>query len=556
MSRASFLALICVLPLATGALAQHEHHGDEDSVGWVPREILQRPVALREGIGKINDPVTTFSAEAQAFYNQGLAYLYSYVWIEAARSCNQALRSDPKLALAYICLSRGYSGLEDQGAAQSALENAQSLAANLSERERLRVSLRATQLQAIRDILNSGEHQAYKTAIDAALVKYPDDSELWLLRGNAEEPTAAGRGQRGLVGAVAYYQAVLAISPDNPAAEHYLVHAYESIEHPEEALKHGEIYARLCPSIPHAQHMYGHDLRVLGRSDEAIAQFQKADALELSYYESEKIPARYDWHRIHNLDLMAGSYEFKGQIKQAGELLQEFFSLPANDGIWASYQGDWPRFLISRGRYSEALSAARQMTEGKFPLQRAMGHLLAGRALVALNRAEDAMQELAKAEEESENVPESDPEPLMPQPRRVLDGQRNTLRGEIALRKGNATEANAQLGEVLNRFVVARGSGDAVNYLFTMLYIAKQACSTDDWDLAEIAAKQMLVFDPSYAGEHYVAAVVAEHKGDSATARKELTAAERLWGQADPELSEIIDVHKKLAGMRQAAERR
>jgi tetratricopeptide (TPR) repeat protein len=550
MCRASFLALVCVLPLATATLAQHEHHRDEDSVGWVPREILQRPVALREGIGKIHDPVTTSSAEAQAFYNQGLAYLHSYVWIEAARSCNQALRIDTKLSLAYVCLSRAYSGLEDQGAAQSALEKAQALAANLSERERLRVSLRATQLEAINDILNSSKHQAYKAAIDAALTKYADDSELWLLRGNAEEPTAAGRGQRGLVGAVAYYQAALAVSPANPAAEHYLVHAFESIGHPEEAVKHGEIYARLCPSVPHAQHMYGHDLRILGRNDEAIAQFRKADTLELSYYKSEKIPARYDWHRIHNLDLLAGSYEFKGQVKQAEELMREFFSLPANDGLFASYQGDWPRFLISRGRYAEALTAAGQMTQGKFPLQRSIGHLLAGRALVALNRADEAQQELARAEKESENVPESDPEPLMPQPRRVLDGQRNILRGEIALRKGNAIEANAQLGEVLNGFVRVKGSGDGVIYLFTMLYIAQQARSADDWDLAEMAAKQMLVFDPSYAGGHYVAAVVAEHKGDSATARKELTAAERHWGQADPELPEIIDVHKELASMR------
>jgi tetratricopeptide (TPR) repeat protein len=550
MSRASFLALICVLPLVTAALAQHEPHGHEDSVGWVPREILQRPVALREGVGKINDPVTTSSPEAQAFYNQGLAFLHSYVWIEAARSCNQALRSDPKLALAYICLSRAYSGLEDQGAAQSALENAQARAGNLSERERLRVSLRAKQLEAINDILNSSKHQAYKAAIDAALTKFPDDPELWLLRGNAEEPTAASRGQRGLVGAVAYYQAALAISPGNPAAEHYLVHAFETIGHPEEAVKHGEIYARLCPSVPHAQHMYGHDLRVLGRSDEAIAQFRKADALELSYYESEKIPARYDWHRIHNLDLMAESYEFKGQVKQAEQILQEFFSLPANDGLFASYQSDWPRFLLSRGRYAEALSAAGQMTQGKFPLQRAMGHLFAGRALVALNRADEAQQELAKAEKETENVPESDPEPLMPQPRRILDGQRNILRGEIALRKGNATEANAQLNGVLNRFLFAKGSGDAVGQLFTMLYIAQQAQSADDWGLAETAANQMLIFDPSYAGGHYVAAVVAEHKSDSGTARKELTAAERLWGQADPELPEVLDVHKKLASIR------
>ena len=106
------------------------------------------------------------------------------------------------------------------------------------------------------------------------------------------------------------------------------------------------------------------------------------------------------------------------------------------------------------------------------------------------------------------------------------------------------------MGDVLNGFARAKGSGDGVIYLFTMLYIAQQARSADDWDLAEVAAKQMLVLDPNYAGRHYVAAVVAEHKGDSATARKELTAAETHWGQADPELPQIIDVHKELASIR------
>ena len=231
------------------------------------------------------------------------------------------MRSDPKLALAYVCLSRAYSGLEDQAAAQAALESARSLAGRANEREQLRISLRAQQLDTINDIQNTSKHEAYKEAIDAALTKYPDDSELWLLRGNAEEPNAAGRGQRGRIGAVAYYRAALALSPNNPAAEHYLVHTYETIRHAEEAVEHGEIYARLCHAIPHAQHMYGHDLRVVGRTDEAIVQFRKADALEKAYYQSESIPARYDWHRIHNLDLMAESYEFNGQIKQAERVL-------------------------------------------------------------------------------------------------------------------------------------------------------------------------------------------------------------------------------------------
>ena len=64
-------------------------------MGWVPREILEKPTTLRDGIGKLNDVVTTSSKDAQAFYNQGVAYLHSYVWIEAARSFNQALKADP-----------------------------------------------------------------------------------------------------------------------------------------------------------------------------------------------------------------------------------------------------------------------------------------------------------------------------------------------------------------------------------------------------------------------------------------------------------------------------
>jgi hypothetical protein len=60
------------------------------SGGPVPREILDRPVTLRTAIGTVHEKVSTSSAEAQAFYDQGLAYLHSFVWIEAIRSFHQA----------------------------------------------------------------------------------------------------------------------------------------------------------------------------------------------------------------------------------------------------------------------------------------------------------------------------------------------------------------------------------------------------------------------------------------------------------------------------------
>src|SRR5262249_45654833 len=157
---------------------------------------LERPVTIREGVGREHDPVTTTSGEAQAFYDQGVAYLHSYVWIEAARSFHQALRTDPSLAMAYVGLSRADSGLEDPEAASSALSKARDLAPGASPRERRRIALRAKQIDAMQDFGNASKLIEYRKAIDEALVADPNDVELWLIRGNAEEPTAAGRGQR------------------------------------------------------------------------------------------------------------------------------------------------------------------------------------------------------------------------------------------------------------------------------------------------------------------------------------------------------------------------
>src|SRR6185295_9773217 len=137
-SRASLV--LAALAIAAAAPAQDDPHAACGSVGWVPREILERPVVLRTGIGNAHDPVTTRSAEAQAFYDQGVNYLHSYVWVEAARSFRQALRHDPDLALAWVGLSRVFTGLEDPAAARDAEAKAQERAMKASAREQRRVA--------------------------------------------------------------------------------------------------------------------------------------------------------------------------------------------------------------------------------------------------------------------------------------------------------------------------------------------------------------------------------------------------------------------------------
>src|SRR3954469_22809439 len=108
--------------------------------------MTQRQGPIRPGIGSAHDPVGSASSQAQAFHDQGLAYLHSYVWLEAARSFNQALRLDQTLALPHLGLTIAYVELNAADAARKELERARALAR--TEHDRSHVGLRTLQMAA------------------------------------------------------------------------------------------------------------------------------------------------------------------------------------------------------------------------------------------------------------------------------------------------------------------------------------------------------------------------------------------------------------------------
>ena len=129
--------VFATLLLAGGAVpfssAQETGHEGHQGGSPVPREILERPLALRSGIGALHEKGTTSSPEAQSFYDQGLAYVHSYVWIEAIRSFHQALRLDPNMAMAFLGLTDAYIGLHDPATARAAFDRAKALAPKVSK---------------------------------------------------------------------------------------------------------------------------------------------------------------------------------------------------------------------------------------------------------------------------------------------------------------------------------------------------------------------------------------------------------------------------------------
>jgi len=536
----SFAAIIAAAGLYPGFGAQHQNH---ESAGAIPLEILQRPVPIREGIGSVHDPVTTTSKEAQAFYDQGLAYVHSYVWIEAARSFYQALRLDPKMAMAYLGLSRAYSGLNSTVAARSALEQAQALSAKCTPREQRRIALRSRQLDSLLEPGNLVAFQRYKDAIDEALKLDPSDAELWLIRGNAEEANAGGRGQHGTASSIRFYERALEASPGHFGAHHYLVHSFENMGRIDEALEHAAIYAKAAYNVPHARHMYGHDLRRVGRIGDAIAEFEKADALEKAYYAKENIPPEYDWHHEHNLDLLSTSYQYQGRMKQAERLMLEAFAIPSVQDTLEFNKKQWPSFLISRGRYQEALDAASVLSKSRWDIVRAIGRILSAQAMLGLNKPMEASEQAKQAlgELQSSGGRAAFVAPYL-----------EALQGEFYLRTGQGEKGRVILKEV-ERKLRADQSPDAWSQtLFRLEAIARAARESGDWGLAEYTAKQMLEHDPAYAGTHYALGLVAEQKKDSGSAVEQFALAEKYWAQADADLPELAEIRMKLLSLKKA----
>jgi tetratricopeptide (TPR) repeat protein len=396
--------LLLALAAAVGAQEPGHPPGCLMLAGSVSRELMERPIGLDPGAGRLHQPVSTESPKAQALYDQGIAYLASYAWIPAARSFHAALRLDPKLAMAHLGLARAYEGAEASDVARAHLEQAEALVAAdapVSDKESRWIELGRQQYEAVH--APAGEQHArlldYRGALDALVALDPDDAHAWVLRGNAEEPGAWGRGQAGGVGSIAFYESALDREPNHLGAHHFLVHSYENIGQHAASVEHARRYAAAAPGVGHAQHMLGHVLPRLGRWKEAREQFLKADAIERASFAAEEIAPEEDWHHGHNLHLLGAVNYRLGNGEQAERAFRRAFELEERGALAGTYAGPFVQYLLLAQRNDEALAAARELAARPSKVGRVLAASLAGEAMLGLGRVDDARAALARAEE-------------------------------------------------------------------------------------------------------------------------------------------------------------
>jgi tetratricopeptide (TPR) repeat protein len=524
------LLLLPALPASPALPALEAQHAPH-AVLSIPQEVLERPVTIRTGVGAVHDDAGTKSADAQRFYDQGLAYLHNYVWIEAARSFHQALRADPNLALAHVGLSYAYIEANKTLQARQAIATAQKLATGAADHIKRHVDTRALQMAAEDAGGDATKLAAYRKALDSAVAAFPNDAEFVLRRGIAESPDPADRGQGSVAGSMPYYERALKMPSAAWAAHHYLAHAYENAGRMKEAAAAAGSYAGANPGVPHAVHMHGHELRRLGRITEAIARFETADKLQRDYMAREKIAAEYDWHHAHNLDLLAASYQYIGQMKKAEALLRQAFNLPTNLLVQAVNKREWPAFLLARHRQAEALKAAQTLLSHPSPIVQATGHIEAGFAHLAANRPADGAA--------SSNA-------ALKLLRSAQGGQGlaaialEALQGEFLLRTAQREKGRQVMERAAQKWRSLPGPDAWTQSLFRIEALARSAREAGDWTLAARMAQLMLEHDPNYAGTHFALGLVSHHNtGTSAATLRELALAEKAWANADKDLAEL-----------------
>ncbi len=267
-----FLSLLFVF----AAHGQHGHGSHSTPV--------KKPVWLDDGLGNVDHPVTTRNAEAQKFFNQGLAYLYAFNHAEGINSFRHAAELDPEMAMAFWGISLGlgsnYNVSADETQLVEAYENLQkaiSLAPKASQADRDYIA--ALTKRYAKDPKSDRAKLAndYRTAMSELVKKYPDDLDAATLYAESmmnlrpwQLWSLDGKPAEGTLEILAVLEGVLKRNPKHTGANHYYIHAIEASPNPERGLAAADRLLGLAPNAGHLVHMPSHIYLRTGDHDVAV----------------------------------------------------------------------------------------------------------------------------------------------------------------------------------------------------------------------------------------------------------------------------------------------
>lgn len=322
------------------------------------------PAKIRSNQCLLTYRISTHSKDCQAHFDQGLGYLYSYVWMEAARSFETAARCDPTCPMAWWGLCRAQE--EWRGSVKESLKKAQELLGNASDRERSLITARL-QLKGLIDTLktDADRRKAAVKTLDLLLALHDDDQEAWFARARlAGDGTFGFWSSEARTAEVPFHKALLKVNPLHPGANHELVHIYEAVHRPALGYPHAEKYIESSPGIPHAWHMQAHLAMRLGRWDQTTDRSTRAIELQRQYHQEMAIKPREDHQHDHHMETLLRALIHDGRFREARALKAEAKAIGyRHTDLWFRLhlaERDWPEAwnLLEEYRKRDKTTAA------------------------------------------------------------------------------------------------------------------------------------------------------------------------------------------------------
>ena len=464
-----FLVILLLLPVT--AFSQHGHAPAKEPA----------PPVLTTGLGEIKHPVSTTNAEAQNFFNQGLAYIYAFNHEEAVRSFKQAAKLDPQLAMAYwgaaLALGSNYNVQADGPALVEAYTNLQKaieLAPKASEPERAYIEALSKRYSADLQADKTKLAVDYKNAMGELAKRYPDDLDaatlyaesmmnlrpwkLWSRDGNPAPETLE---------IVSVLEGVLRRNPNHTGANHYYIHAVEASNNAERALPSAARLGRVAPKAGHLVHMPSHIYIRTGDYQEAAQANVEAIAADREYITKTGAQGLYTMmYYNHNIHFLAAASAMKGRyadsIKAARELEANIKPHVKAMPMLEMFMPYSKVALVRFARWDEVLMDPQPEPELK--ITTAIWHFARGSAFAARNDLAKADAELSALQAIAKSLPADAPlgNNVAANILKIAD---LALAGKIAYARGDKQAAFA----LLNKAVAAE---DATSYN-----------EPSDWDL-------------------------------------------------------------------------